>query len=90
MNETERQEIRKSKVRVYVTYMATSFLFGGGALFILFLIIWKKHDEAISMFQTILPVSSAIISYWFATRGAEKKSESEKNSKITGNEVRQS
>ncbi len=66
------QENRKSNVRVFVTYGATAFLFGGGALFILYLLVTKQVDHAVNLFQTILPVSAAIISYWFGNRGAGK------------------
>lgn len=62
------REDRKSKVRVRVTYAAAVFLFGGGAIFIAFLIWTGRRADAIALFNTILPVSAAIISFWFAGR----------------------
>lgn len=64
----EQQEIRKSQVRVTVTYWASLFLFLGGALFIAFLLIKGDKANAKDIFMAILPVSSAIISFWFAGR----------------------
>ena len=66
------QELRKSKVRVTVTYAATAFLFGGGSLFILFLIWTGQRDSAFNLFMTLLPVGASIISFWFAGRNQNK------------------
>ena len=63
-----KREDRKSKVRVIVTYGAAAFLFGGGAVFIVFLIWTGQRSDAIALFNTILPVSAAIVSFWFAGR----------------------
>ena len=65
----------RSKVRIRTTYAAVAFLFGGGSIFIAFLIWTRKLPEAINLFQTILPVSAAIISFWFAGRGGKKIAE---------------
>lgn len=59
---------RKSLVRVLVTYGAALFLFFGGGLFILFLIWTGQRADALNLFGTILPVSAAVISFWFAGR----------------------
>ena len=67
-----KKEIRKSWVRVIVTYIAAIFLFGGGAAFIIFLICCGKVDQALTLFNTLLPVAAAIISYWFAGRNQPK------------------
>lgn len=69
-----KKEIRKSWVRVIVTYVAAGFLFGGGAAFILFLIRCGEIDKALTLFNTLLPVAAAIISYWFAGRNQPKES----------------
>ena len=62
------QEIKKSKVRVFVTYVATAFIFGGGG----FLIIWfaarGKNEDAMVVFNIILPIAAGIVTYWFAAR----------------------
>ena len=64
----EERESRKSRVRVIVTYGAAGFLFLGGPLLILVLFCLEKYDLALNLFMSILPVSAAIISYWFAGR----------------------
>lgn len=69
----ERMDERKSRVRVRVTYAAMSFLFLGGPLFIVFLIWTGKLTEALGLFQALLPVATAIVSFWFAGRGSNKK-----------------
>lgn len=69
----KRKEERKSKVRVYVTYAAASFLFAGGPLLIAFFIWTNDRANALALFNAILPVSAAIISYWFAGRTNNKK-----------------
>ena len=73
MSSEEIREARKSLVRVVVTYVAAGFLFIGGTIFIAFLIWTNQRDEAITLFNTILPVSAAIVSYWFAGRGSQPK-----------------
>ena len=72
MNNTEeKMKTRKSWVRVLVTYLAAIFLFIGGGIFITFLTWTGRREDAIALFNTILPVSAAIISYWFAGRGSK-------------------
>ena len=73
MSTEETREARKSLVRVVVTYGAAGFLFIGGTFFILFLIWTGQRTDAIALFNTILPVSAAIVSYWFAGRGNQPK-----------------
>ncbi len=70
--QVSKKEIRKSRVRVIVTYIAAIFLFGGGAAFIIFLIRCGETDQALTLFNTLLPVAAAIISYWFAGRNPPK------------------
>ena len=69
----EKRENCRSLVRICVTYGAAFFLFGGGALFIVFLIRSDKQDEALNLFNTILPVSASILAYWFAGRGSNSR-----------------
>ena len=64
----EKQEIRKSQVRVLVTYAAACFLFLGGPLLIFILLFNDCRTEALAVFNALLPISAAIISYWFAGR----------------------
>ena len=60
---------RKSLVRVCVTYVAAFFLFIVGPLLILGLILSGDQENALDVFNTLLPVAAAIISFWFAGRG---------------------
>lgn len=64
--------LRRSKVRVVVTYIAAAFLFGGGSIFISFLIWTGQRDLAFQLFTTLLPVGAAVISFWFAGRSNPK------------------
>ena len=73
-------EAKRSRVRRSVTYFASAFLFGGGALLIAALFYQSQYDMAKDIFLSILPVSAAVVSYWFASRG---KIESDKNSNKT-------
>ena len=68
----EERESKRSAVRVWVTYGAAAFLFAGGALMIVALLYKGSYDEAKDIFLTVLPVSSAIVSYWFAGRSTDK------------------
>ena len=67
---------RKSLVRVAVTYGAAAFLFPGGAAFIIFLILTNRWTAAIDLFNSLLPVAAAIISFWFAGRSGNTKPDS--------------
>jgi len=67
----ERLDRRRNLVRISITYTAGVFLFIFGPAVILILIFHdeSKHiDEAMNLFNVILPISSAIVSYWFAGR----------------------
>lgn len=69
--EHERLEGRRSAVRVYVTYAAMAFLFGGGAVMIIGFIAAGMTDEALTVFTTVLPTTTLVIGYWFAKRQAD-------------------
>ena len=66
---------RRSKVRVNVTYGAAAFVFIGGAAIIAYGIITKDSDLAKDTFNVVLPIGTAVITYWFAGRSAEKVAE---------------
>ena len=66
--EKEKRESRKSAVRTRVTYLAAGFLFLVGASVVGYLLATGKVSEAKDIFLTILPVASAVVTYWFATR----------------------
>lgn len=65
--------IRRSRVRTVLTHAATTFLFGGGAVIVGYL-LWTADESngrvtaAVDVFQTILPIAAAIVSFWFAGR----------------------
>ena len=66
------QEIKTSKVRVNITYGATSFIFVGGAFLIIWFVATKQEEDAMAVFNTILPIAAGIVTYWFATRSNRK------------------
>ena len=76
-----KRQLAKSRVRVWVTYLAAGFVFGGGALLVLALGAgWVKAGDAnvIAMkevFMTVLPIATGVITYWFADRAATKRLE---------------
>ena len=70
---------RRSNVRVRVTYAAAFFLFVMGPILIVLLLWYDKPRLAIDLFLSILPISSAVVSYWFATRSTEAKPDTEEN-----------
>lgn len=66
--EQAKRDTRRSAVRVRVTYLAAGFLFVAGAAIVGYLLTVGKTDQAKELFLAILPVSAAIVTYWFATR----------------------
>ena len=69
----ERQEIKKSYVRICVTYIATTFIFGVGiGLILFFTLIEEEPRQAMRVFHAVLPIAAGIVTYWFATRSNRK------------------
>ncbi len=68
----EKRENRKSWVRVIVTYVAAAFIFVGGGSLIVIFGLKCKEDEAMNVFNIILPIAAGIVTYWFATRSNQK------------------
>ena len=69
----ERQNKKKSDVRICVTYVATLFIFGTGIGLILFFTLCRKEpNHAMSVFNAVLPIAAGIVTYWFATRSNKK------------------
>ena len=66
---------RRSRVRVWVTYGAAAFVFVGSPVLMGFLIYKDKYDEALGLFNTILPVATGVISFWFAARSVTQQSQ---------------
>ncbi len=71
-SEEGRRETMRSKVRIRVTYVATLFLFLGGYLLVTYLALTGSKQEAKDLFLAILPISAAVISFWFAKRDSQK------------------
>lgn len=69
------QNIKKSKVRICVTYVATTFIFLGGGFLITWFVSKGKMDEALNVFNIILPIAAGIVTYWFAARSNQKKND---------------
>lgn len=78
----DRIKLRRSRVRMWVTYGAAWFLFGGGALFVGYL-AWNPVTEvpdgqvnnlatAKEIFFVLVPVATSIVTYWFAARRSEE------------------
>lgn len=72
-SKAEEREARRSRVRIWVTYGAALFLFAGGASLTGLFMLVGLYAEAKDLFMTILPVSAAVVSYWFATRSQNAK-----------------
>lgn len=70
----EEQAIKKSQVRIWVTYVAAVFVFGVSTGLIIWFMCWGEDntDKALAVFNTTLPIAAGIITYWFATRSNRK------------------
>ena len=79
----ERLDQRRSNVRVTVTYFACAFVFLLAPILIGILLYQKKQNEALTVFNTVLPVAAGVISFWFAARS--KNPEQPKNNKTQNN-----
>lgn len=66
------QDIRKSKVRVCVTYGMTG-AYIVGALGLITWLMWQEETElAIGIFSGVASTTTAIIAFWFGSRGATR------------------
>ena len=67
------QEIRKSRVRVWVTYVMTA-AYAVAALGLVAWLMWvDKTDLAIGVFSGLASTSASIIAFWFGSRGAARR-----------------
>ena len=68
----ERNEQRRSRVRVWITYAAAAYIFGGSAVLIAALWIDNLSAEKLTIardvFMMVLPVATGVVTYWFASR----------------------
>jgi hypothetical protein len=66
---TEAQLIRKSAVRVYVTYWVV-FAYSVGALGLTaYLLFYSKFDQALAVFNGFATLAVGITAFWFGQRG---------------------
>lgn len=75
-------KLRRSRVRMWVTYGAAWFLFGGGALFVGYLAWYpvtavpdgqvNNLATAKEIFFVLVPIATSIVTYWFAARQSEE------------------
>ena len=69
----------KSRVRVWITYLAAFYVFLG-SLYLIYAFLTHDGDvsngmeKALTLFNTTLPIATGIITYWFAARSNSKKS----------------
>ena len=77
---------RRSLVRMWITYIAATFVFGGGAGIILYALWMRDTQLAKDTFNVVLPVGTAVVTYWFAGRSAEKLREDGGNQTQNQNE----
>ncbi|WP_419166803.1 hypothetical protein [Candidatus Palauibacter sp.] len=71
------QEIRKSKVRVWVTY-AMTLAYAIAALGLIgWLMVQQKTELAIGVFSGLASTSASIIAFWFGSRGSARTQDPE-------------
>lgn len=75
MTEETKIKLRRSRVRMWVTYWAAAFVFGGAVAIIAYGLWMKDSALAKDTFNVVLPIGTAIVTYWFAGRSAEKNAE---------------
>ena len=70
-----------------MTYIAADFLFIGGALIVGAFLVMENHEEAKDVFLTILPISAAVVTYWFANRANSKSTPNATDEESQGDSV---
>lgn len=72
MTVEERRVDRKSRVRVWITYFAAFYIFGGAialiGLALAEILDDKNFDKVREIFTMVLPIATGVVTYWFATR----------------------
>lgn len=53
-----------------------AFLFLGSAGLIVWLMLCRDKDHALQVFNTILPIASGVIGYWFAEQRQNQNNDS--------------
>ncbi len=72
MTVREQIEMRRSKVRICVTYGAALYVFLGSLVLILAFAVTGAEGTGLTLakevFTMVLPIATGIITYWFASR----------------------
>lgn len=68
-------DIRKSKVRVHVTYAMTGAYITGALGLIAWLMSQKETQLALGIFSGVASTTTAIIAFWFGSRGGTRTGE---------------
>ena len=71
----QKQEISKSRVRVRVTYMMTVAYIVGALGLIAWLMYQCKTELALGIFTGVASTTTAIIAFWFGSRGVSRAAE---------------
>ena len=75
LDQQRMHDIRKSKVRVYVTYAMTS-AYIVAALGLISWLMWQTKTElAMGVFSGVASTTSAITAFWFGSRGSARSLE---------------
>ena len=78
-------EAKRSNVRVLVTYFAAGFIFIGGIIVLIsgwFTSVSEGKLSAVKDFyQTILPIATTVVTYWFASRRPKENNDDTNNGK---------
>ena len=64
------QDVRRSNVRVRVTYMMSGAYVAAALGTIAVLLFHQKFEEALAVFTGLASTSAAIVSFWFGSRGS--------------------
>lgn len=65
-------EIRKSRVRINVTYLMSATYAVGALTLIVWLMLAGKLDLALGIFSGVASTTATITAFWFGSRGSAK------------------
>ena len=74
-----KQEISKSRVRVYVTYIMTATYAVAALTLIVWLMLGDRIELAIGVFSGVASTSASIIAFWFGSRGSARTPDPEED-----------
>ena len=85
LTEKQRWDRCKSRVRVWITYLAAGYVFLGSLYLIHFFLtkdgeVSEGMKQALTLFNTTLPIATGIVTYWFAARSNSPKNSSSPSS----------